>query len=291
MTPTDWNSNTAARPLIRPLAGVALALGMVALLTANFSPAVAQDRPNPQRRGVSSPPAPAQATSPAPTTRATTPTKALFDAVARNDMAQVQAALSRGADLNERNSLGMTATEMAVDRGYFEIGHFLLSSRTARPSARPASEASSPAARQPEPPPGATTQAAPVRRVDHLEITPPAPAGPAPALGARPVTAGPNDPFNPEAAPLGSRLPVLDPPRNAPPALLAQGDSQAPKGITSALRNASNGITQPDMGQPDAAQPGAAPAANATPAQQPSAWRRIADWLTPWRKPSEPMGD
>ena len=56
----------------------------------------------------------------------------LFEAVFNNDMAAVQSAVTAGADINVRNDWGVTATDLAVDRGYFEIAHYLLSVRNFR---------------------------------------------------------------------------------------------------------------------------------------------------------------
>ena len=81
----------------------------------------------------------------APATRPTSdmgPTEMLFDAAGRGDIVTTREAVSRGADLNARNMLGLTALELAVDLGHNDIAFLLLSlrdaeapSRGARPSA------------------------------------------------------------------------------------------------------------------------------------------------------------
>ena len=53
----------------------------------------------------------------------------LFEAVAANDLARVQAVIAEGADPNARDHTGRTAADVAVDRGYFDIAHFLLAAR------------------------------------------------------------------------------------------------------------------------------------------------------------------
>ena len=64
------------------------------------------------------------------------PTAALFDAVNRGDLAAARDAVNRGASLEERNVLGLTAVDAAVDQGRNDILFFLLSARgTSRPSA------------------------------------------------------------------------------------------------------------------------------------------------------------
>ncbi len=68
----------------------------------------------------------------APSTHATgdlQPTDALFDAINRGDIVAARDALSRGADLNGVNILGMTPMELSVDLGRNNISFLLLSMR------------------------------------------------------------------------------------------------------------------------------------------------------------------
>ncbi len=68
--------------------------------------------------------------NPAPPSRpsqAASPNDALFDAINRGDMAEAQDAISRGADLDARNVLGMTPLELAVDLNRNNIAFLLLS--------------------------------------------------------------------------------------------------------------------------------------------------------------------
>lgn len=57
------------------------------------------------------------------------PNDALFDAINRGDVAAARDAMSRGADLNARNVLGMTPMELSVDLGRNAISFLLLSYR------------------------------------------------------------------------------------------------------------------------------------------------------------------
>ncbi|MCR0982998.1 ankyrin repeat domain-containing protein [Roseomonas populi] len=57
------------------------------------------------------------------------PNDAIFDAVNRGDLGAVKEAMSRGADLNARNQLGLTPVDAAVDQGRTEIAFYLLSAR------------------------------------------------------------------------------------------------------------------------------------------------------------------
>ncbi|MBP0466644.1 ankyrin repeat domain-containing protein, partial [Roseomonas sp. PWR1] len=76
------------------------------------------------------------------------PTAALFDAINRGDMAAARDAVNRGANLEERNVLGLTPVDAAVDQGRNEILFYLLSARaTARGPAPPPDSALTPAQR------------------------------------------------------------------------------------------------------------------------------------------------
>jgi len=57
------------------------------------------------------------------------PNDAMFDAINRGDIATVKDALSRGADLQAHNVLGMTPLELSVDLGRNDISFLLLSMR------------------------------------------------------------------------------------------------------------------------------------------------------------------
>lgn len=57
------------------------------------------------------------------------PTEALFDSVNRGDLTGAREAISRGADLQGVNVLGLTPLELSVDLGRNEISFLLLSLR------------------------------------------------------------------------------------------------------------------------------------------------------------------
>ncbi len=61
------------------------------------------------------------------------PNEALFDSINRGDIAAARDALSRGADLNSQNILGMTPMELSVDLGRNDIAFLLLSMRVETP--------------------------------------------------------------------------------------------------------------------------------------------------------------
>ena len=56
-------------------------------------------------------------------------TQVLFLAVEKNDLPGVQAAINGGADIMARQINGMQAVDLAIERGYFDIAHYLISVR------------------------------------------------------------------------------------------------------------------------------------------------------------------
>ena len=71
-------------------------------------------------------------------TASLSPNDALFDAINRGDMAAAKDAMSRGADLESRNVLGLSPIDSAVDQGRNDIAFYLLSARGTRPNLQPA---------------------------------------------------------------------------------------------------------------------------------------------------------
>jgi len=65
------------------------------------------------------------------------PNDALFDGINRGDIATVRDAVARGADVNARNALGLTAVDSAVDQGRPEIMFYVLSMRSFAGNAPP----------------------------------------------------------------------------------------------------------------------------------------------------------
>jgi hypothetical protein len=111
--------------------------------------------------------APAERTGPSDLS----PNEALFDAINRGDLAAARDAVSRGAQLDAPNILGLTPIDLAIDLGRNEIMFMLLSMRPAigsgsAPPPREARAAPRPAPR-PEP-----RQAAPVRVPEPAPVRP-----------------------------------------------------------------------------------------------------------------------
>ena len=64
------------------------------------------------------------------------PTEALFDAINRGDIVTARDAISRGADLDGTNLLGLTPLELSVDLGRNDLSFLLLSLRGGSTSAQ-----------------------------------------------------------------------------------------------------------------------------------------------------------
>lgn len=151
-------------------------------------------------------------------------TEDLFNAVAANDFAAVQAAVAAGAELDAVDRYGLTPVDIAIDKGHYQIAHFLLSVRNFRPPegdrvlpAAPVPPRPAPVPRAPAGAAGAAgaaagkARAADTRRPPSSEEVsaayPPAPAEPQPD----PRFAWPEDesnPFNPANPVFGGVLPT-----------------------------------------------------------------------------------
>jgi len=109
------------------------------------------------------------------------PTAALFDAINRDDLAAARDALSRGAELQAHNVLGMTPLQLSIDLGRNDITFVLLSMRAGE-DAGPAAGAGLAAGAGPAAPPVRSAPAAARARIARR-------ARPAAAPPARAATA------------------------------------------------------------------------------------------------------
>ncbi len=125
-----------------------------------------------------------------------TATEALFLAVDKNDLPGVRAAVESGANIEAVNALGVQAVEMAVDRGYYDIAHYLISVRNLLASAGPRRLELPPEPEQAKPAPKmekaapeiAATTPTPEPSAPEPEPTP-EPATPEPAISQAPPNA------------------------------------------------------------------------------------------------------
>ncbi len=145
-------------------------------------------------------------------------TQRLFEAVRANDLGAVQASLNAGASIEATDRWGMTAPDLAVDKGYFRIAHFLASVRHFRASSdllERAKAAAAPAA----PAPKQTAEADAVKAPTAArkgESPSQAKAGkPAPAAADVASSAAPSwpadrpNPFDPRQVAVGSTIPIV----------------------------------------------------------------------------------
>jgi hypothetical protein len=113
----------------------------------------------------------------------------LFEAVRRNDLAAVQTAIAAGADPGHVDEWGLTAADVALDKGYFPIARFLMDRKGTAVAAAPVPAPAPPpppvAAVAPPPPPPPPEPPAPVS----VPPEPPAPIADAPAPEPEPKAA------------------------------------------------------------------------------------------------------
>ncbi len=101
------------------------------------------------------------------------PTEALFDAVNRGDRPAVQEAVTRGADLNARNVLGLTALELAIDLSNNDVAFLLLSLRDAGAGSPTRAKSGKPAPAGAPPVAAKRPASTPVRKVATVRETAP----------------------------------------------------------------------------------------------------------------------
>lgn len=115
-------------------------------------------------------------------------TQRLFDAIQGNDLQAAQASVAAGANLDARDRWGMTPIELAIDKGYFAIAHFLTSARNYR------QQTASPNPQSP--PPSTTTEGSPPALA-----TPPLRDVP-PGAGKKAVKSSASRPVSPKGKPV-----------------------------------------------------------------------------------------
>jgi len=125
-------------------------------------------------------------------------TKQLFEAVFSGNLAEVQISIANGGDINALNAWGITPVDLAVDKGHFEIVHFLLQVRDQQ-------------SKNNKPTPSQAS-------VTSLGVTPNKPTAPAPT--AAPVGEVYSPP--PDAGPWSATVVTSEPP---PPPVLVAGPS------------------------------------------------------------------
>ncbi|MBF0246651.1 MAG: hypothetical protein HQL36_01045 [Alphaproteobacteria bacterium] len=176
-------------------------------------------------------------------------TRALFLAVERNDLPGVRAAVESGANLEARDFSGIQAADLAIDRGYFDIAHYLIGIRDRRKAQSTKAEKTDPT--QPPPP-----SAAPVGVVQSKLLqgspTPPVKPEPEPEPEVAEVADAPAPPPAPPSAPsLSEGVDDLFSPTETTENLPVIGEIREPDGKPAQLADA----------------PGPAPAAKEAPSE------------------------
>lgn len=159
-------------------------------------------------------------------------TRGLFDSVQRNDLAGVQTSVAQGARIDAHNPFGLRPVDIAIDRGYYEIAHYLLSlgnmqQKAETPSKRPSPQVTGPVLAPPAPSAVSTAPLPPISATGsatakHDDPSPPTwPAGRA-------------NPFDPQTIPDGARHPAIEgnslpsPSASVPPPPLPPQAAEAP---------------------------------------------------------------
>ena len=240
-------------------------------------------------------------------------TRHLFEAVHGNSMAAVQSSIAAGADISATNEWGVTAIDLAVDKGYFSIAHFLLSVRNLRrleekpkpspipPAAIAATESQpvlppvKPWAATVEPSPKVSRQTAPTGTEapgDAKSQTAQTPAPdhiPSVAATTQSRTDGKPDPFDPSTAYPADDLPIIGKIRRRSkiPEATAPSPPPASKGfqLPTANRTEPAEGAAPEASPPESAVPGASEAV------KPSAMSRFADTVSGFFRGKEEAGE
>lgn len=105
-----------------------------------------------------------------------TMTSALFEAVERNDLSAVRATVADGARIEARNPFGMRPVDLAIDKGYYEIAHYLLSLHNVREAANAADAEGASARNAPEATEGDTPSYDTTTGLSPQPLPPPPPA-------------------------------------------------------------------------------------------------------------------
>ena len=204
-------------------------------------------------------------------------TEKLFRAVRSNDFPAVKQNLLGGGDVRAENAAGLTVIDLAIDKGYFNIAHYLLAWRKQR---KPKPKLPLPL---PVPPP-ITAEAAPTTE----------PSPPGQAREAAPIEPQPRQPSpGAESAAKPAPTPIETAPKPVP---LPKTDPVTPLVIPLAEKTAEKVAEIPPSAQaseppqPEAAVP--EPPDNKiltpTPAESPGILDRISGFFTPDPEPKAP---
>ncbi|MEE8394108.1 MAG: ankyrin repeat domain-containing protein [Rhodospirillales bacterium] len=216
-------------------------------------------------------------------------TRQLFEAIHSNNLAGVKTQIAAGADIKAVNDWGMTAADLAVEKGYFNIAHFILTVRNARQKAI-GKTPEGPSG--PPPPPSASLAPQPGPPVVPAPVTPVTPVIPlteAPLDGGQAKTdappvktfktpvhswpAGKPNPFDPDTEIAGGSLPIIGKVRAAP------AKTNTPVKTTASFPKPPP--ASPVSGGPLSAAKLSTPFPAAPPAEEPGFLGQVIDTITP----------
>lgn len=180
------------------------------------------------------------ATQPASAGEMSPETEKLFRAVKSNNFPSVKRSLLDGGDVKAENAAGLTVIDVAIDKGYFKIAHYLLAWRKQRqPKAKPPLPVAEP--------PTITPEAAPAAE----------PPSPEPAREAAPIAPKPPEPF--AAAESAAKTAPTPMETETKPDSLAKPEPVAPAAEKTAVKTAEKATEiPPATPQPAPPQPKAA---------------------------------
>lgn len=160
-----------------------------------------------------------------------TATERLFQAVRNNDLGTTQESVAAGGDINATNAWGVTPVDLAVDKGFFDIAHFLLSIRN--------QEQLNETAPPPAPPAPPQVKSAPVQP----SLPPPSPA----VETAEPAwPKGKPNPFDPDALPANPFPPIVEDGPGRSPVLITRPEDDLPEGVAEAAPKETPRESEPD---------------------------------------------
>jgi hypothetical protein len=172
-------------------------------------------------------------------TRTDRATQVLFDAVHSNDFAAAEAAVAAGADVEARDRWDISAIELAIDKGYFRIAHFLVSVRNSREPAVADETRAQPASAAAKVPAQTTGPDQRVSKTAKSAKSAKAAALPEQVVAQPQWPADKPNPFDPSAPAFGTSLPLIVPPQAAQAPAAAEGPLLA---TDDAIRRGSEGL-------------------------------------------------
>lgn len=156
-------------------------------------------------------------------------TRRLLEAARAGDLGKAQVALAQGADIGARDAAGLTAPDIAVERGHYDLAHFLLAHRKHLAS-RTAPDIPPPPVPREALPEATYMEDIPASAEAVAPQAPQPPPAPPPAVVPPAVVSHGSDPFDPSAPIAGGGLSQAGPvvPPTASPAAPVEPPTATP---------------------------------------------------------------